>query len=374
MNDHALCSWLMEKGNPVIRFRTCADLLGQTPPDSLLGELLDFPPVRLLLQKLEDYGPIERMDSQTLNRIHTGPGVEGYVAKLLEYGMRAGIAPFDARMDVFRQYVDNDFVKRAVSGAPGSDADAFRPVIIASLMSSYFARAGYRDLTAASDFIRLRIDSIYKIASQKRFDIYLTDEELAKYPKRPAAWLNRPVIRPEFDPYRNIMPLPIIHDIFGMAYFPRELRTPELDDKISAIITYIMDSRFRALPRGYGLVYYEGYRRYYACGWRPEITDPRGPEYERGIIVLYAELMSRFAAAAGSGWLKECLDVLEEYRTERGTYSLPPAMLKEKKDNGFVCGASMGLGENRRRREAYEIESTFRVLLIKKLLSETLGR
>lgn len=368
MNHSELVSWLMDHGGPVIRYRTCAELLDQTPPEALLTELLAFAPVKTLLEKLDGYGPIERMDSATLNRIHGLGTVESHVAKLLEYGMHAGIEPFDRRMRVFRQYVDNPFLKKAMSAMPGNDADAIRPVIIASLMSSYFARAGYDDFPAAVEFITQRIDGILNPASGKRIDIYLTDQELKSYPKRPKAWSDTPVIRPEFDPYRNITPLPIIHDIFGMAYLPRSSRTPQLDQKIDTIIDYILDQRFRALRRGYGLVYYESIKRYYACGWRPELPDPAGSDYERSITVLYAELMARFASAHASEWMKSCLTVLEGFRTERGTYRFPPGMLREKKDSGFVCGASMGLGENRRRGEAYELESTFRMLLLKKRL------
>lgn len=59
----------------------------------------------------------------------------------------------------------------------------------------------------------------------------------------------------------------------------------------------------------------------------------------------------------------------EYINSNNGTYCFPSSFLKNVKNNGYVCGMSMGLGENRKLANAYEIESTFRMLLIKKRLN-----
>jgi hypothetical protein len=345
--------------------------MGNTPNiDNLVDDLLHVKVVDSLLQRLERYGPIQMVDSGTLNSIHTGAGVEGIVAKLIELGMKSGIHVFDSRMQIFRQYVDNVFVHKALSSPGGQDVVNNRAVFIAVLLASYFVHAGY-EYDEIIDFIKERINLLYRIASDKQFNIYLSDTELLDYPKRPKSWAAHPVIRPEYDPGCCEKPLPLIHDIFCLAYFPKAFIDKDLENKINRIIEYVLDERFQALPQGYGLLWYKSNRTYYACGWRPELPclNNYNSEYEKSILVLYMDLMSNFKVARESKWFQNCLNYLEEFKTYNGTYCFPPYLIKDKNNMGYVCGMSMGLGENRKLEKAYEIESTFRILLIKKRLN-----
>jgi hypothetical protein len=179
------------------------------------------------------------------------------------------------------------------------------------------------------------------------------------------------VLRSEHDPGGNEKPLPNIWDVFTLAYLPRDLQSRDLRQRISAIINYILDERFQSLPSGYGLLFYRANRRYYGCGWSPRLPGLRDFENEldQATLVLYADLMSHFAEARESDWFRACMDHLEAFRTDTGTYCFPKTYLQEKRDQGFVFGASMGLGENRQRKDALQIESTFRMLLIKKRIA-----
>ena len=58
---------------------------------------------------------------------------------------------------------------------------------------------------------------------------------------------------------------------------------------------------------------------------------------------------------------------LEEHRTERRTYCFPPDYPQEEREGYYIRGYHMGLGEDRRKRQAVEIESTFRALKIQEL-------
>jgi hypothetical protein len=371
MNNNELIEWLTAYGNPTIKYRTITELTDNPPNlDNLVDDLLRVKAVNSLLQRLECYGPIQTVDSGTLNSIHTGAGLEGILAKLIELGMKSGIYGFDPRMQIFRQYVDNVFVHKALSSPGGRDVANNRAVFIAVLLASYFVHAGY-EYDEIISFIKERINLLYRIASDKQFSIHLSDTELLDYPKRPKSWTAHPVIRPEHDPGCCEKPLPLIHDIFCLAYLPKAFIDKDLENKIDIIIEYVLNERFQALPQGYGLLWYKSNRTYYACGWRPEIPCLHNfdSEYERNILVLYMDLMSNFKVARESKWFQNCLNYLEKFRTHNGTYCFPPQLLKDTKNMGYVCGMSMGLGENRKLEKAYEIESTFRMLLIKKRLN-----
>jgi len=81
-------------------------------------------------------------------------------------------------------------------------------------------------------------------------------------------------------------------------------------------------------------------------------------------------LGARFASARNSQWFKEGLERLEGYRTPQGTYSFPRDLLIEKKNSYFFYGgAHMGLGEDRRLAKVLELESTFWMMKIKKLMT-----
>lgn len=368
MNNNQLMEWLIANGGPTIKYRTITELMDNPfNTNDLVNDLLNDRTINSLLQRLENYGPIQTIDNHTINAIHTGTGVEGIVSKLLELGMRAGIDVFDSRMQVFRQYVDNSFVRKALSSLGGQEVANHRAIFIAVLLASYFVKGRYLYDEIIS-FIKERIAFLYRIASDRQFNIHLSEAELLNYPKRTKSWTSQPVISPVYDPGSCEKPLPLIHDIFCMAYLPKAIIDSDLEYKINSIVEYILDEKFQALPKGYGLLWYKANRTYYACGWRPELPclHDYNSEYEKGILILYLELMSNFKAARESKWFQNSLDYLENYRTNMGTYCFPTYFLKDKKDMGYVCGMSMGLGENRKSKKAYEIESTFRMLLIKR--------
>lgn len=368
MNNNELLDWLIANGGPAIKYRTTTELMdNDSKLDRLIDDLLNTKTINSLLQRLGSYEPLQIVDIRTINAIHSGTGVEGMVAKLLELGMKSGIDVFDFRMQVFRQYVNNDFVSKALSSPGGQDVSNNRAIFIAVLLASYFVRAGY-EYDEIISFIKERINLLYRIACDKQFNIHLNDTEISAYPKPPKSWNTNPVIRPEYDPGCNEKPLPLIHDIFCLAYLPKPFIDSDLENKINSIMEYILDERFQALPQGYGLLWYKANRTYYACGWRPELPclHNYNSEYEKSILILYMELMSNFKVVRESMWFKSCLNYLEEFKTNRGTYCFPDYFLKDAKNMGYVCGMSMGLGENRRSDKAYEIESTFRMLLIKK--------
>ena len=58
-------------------------------------------------------------------------------------------------------------------------------LFIAVLLASYFVWGGYK-YEESINLIKTQIDFLYKTASQKIFDIYLTEEELKSYRLHPS--------------------------------------------------------------------------------------------------------------------------------------------------------------------------------------------
>ena len=62
------------------------------------------------------------------------------------------------------------------------------------------------------------------------------------------------------------------------------------------------------------------------------------------------------------------MTLLDSFSTEHGTYCFPRKYLSEKHSYYLYAGMHMGLGEVPRDSRALELESTFRMARIKKLI------
>jgi hypothetical protein len=109
-------------------------------------------------------------------------------------------------------------------------------------------------------------------------------------------------------------------------------------------------------------------------GWSVHLPGYSGFEFCRAMhahmFVQRLELMAHFPVARQSEWFKNCMRHLEGYRTEQGTYRFPARYLREQASGYWVQGAYMRLEEKRRTRQSLELDSTFRMLKIKRLVKE----
>ena len=87
-------------------------------------------------------------------------------------------------------------------------------------------------------------------------------------------------------------------------------------------------------------------------------------------MVQRVELMAHFPSARRHHWFRDCIEHLDSFRTEDGTWLLPRHYLKEERVRYWVTGAHMGLEESRRSSRAIELESTFRLLKIRRLIQQ----
>jgi hypothetical protein len=100
--------------------------------------------------------------------------------------------------------------------------------------------------------------------------------------------------------------------------------------------------------------------------WLPGYDRIHTSDFKMACLVQRLALMSPFPTARSSECFVNNVQHLEDYRTDDGTYVFPELYVQEKRNSYFVTGAHMGLGENRRQKLGYEIESSFWILKIRR--------
>ncbi len=365
-----IIKWLLSESGPVIQYRTAVELAGDralSDYNSLLTALLQTEKTRWLLEQMDHFGPITQVDIRVLNALHgvKPTCLENIIPRLLERGLRTGIAVFDEKMERFRQYVDNSLVHRALDNPQHPTVEGGRAVFIATMLASYFLRGGY-NYSDITQFVLYRLELLSPLAAERNYDIHLSGAELVGLPKQ---WQGKPIIRPDMAPMSGTKPLPLIHDLYAFAYLPVDCLTDQIRRQLNDIVTYVTDERYRAFPPGYGYLWSNANRRTcYACGWNLDLPDLDSfNPYDQRKIIQRLELLAHFPAARQSAWFQKGMQLLETYRTEQGTYCFPSTFLLEMKTGYYVGGEYMGLEDNRRKTKTLELESTFRMLFLKKL-------
>jgi len=129
--------------------------------------------------------------------------------------------------------------------------------------------------------------------------------------------------------------------------------------KIENIIEYIISPDYDIVEWMYG-IRCAAPRKYYAKGWdckKPFNDNQNYSNQNLHRLLLY----SAFPVVVKSTWFQKTLDFLSQYKTASGTFLFPNEYLPEA-DGNWVLGAHMSLGENRRKKQWAEIESTFYML------------
>ena len=89
------------------------------------------------------------------------------------------------------------------------------------------------------------------------------------------------------------------------------------------------------------------------------------PNFAPNMFVLYLDLVSHYPGAGQLPWFQKGIQHLEQFRVEKNRYCFPASYLPEKTGGYYLyAGALMGIGE--RGKQRLEIESTFRMLSMKR--------
>lgn len=343
-------AYLLENAGPVIRYRILTELIDTPDLDAneeVRKEVLALDETKKRFDflssgaKLDDFYGIHGA---------TNEHMENALSRVLDFGITKGVHTFDTAM---KPVIDRVRTVRVFK----SDHVfyQFGDIIIVP----FLYKAGYREDWIVNH-MQKRVELLSSFAIKKDYNIF---DESKDYKGIPVAYRNRKVISPELYAEGEFR-IPLIYDLFGLAEMMTECDV-ETKEKIESVITYIFDPRYNEFDKGYGILY-NGKNHYYAMGW-----DARLPQDEEDTIssntLQKLELMAHFKTTVNHEWFQRNMAKIEAYKTERETYLLPKEALKER-IGCWVLGHHMSLGENRRKKIWRELESTFRVLKIRKIV------
>jgi len=342
------CSnWLLENGGPIIRHLITHN------PISAPNMNEDRPGDELMHSDEVRYWQGCLTGDMSFNGIHGSRDIcfENAMGKLSLFGLRRGVDDLDRLSKPYLLLLANS-----------SKDENVIMVLYRTIIAAMLAMSGYLTAPGVREWILQRLETVNKFVNEHESAIYV---EKSKFKHIPSALKNYQVVNPDL--YRDgEFALPWIYDIFAFSILSGQTKDQALKTKIEGVISYVLDARYQRLPDGYGIVV-SGKNRYNVMGWSvwlPCFNGMHEDDFKLGCLVQRLELMSRFPSALDSNWFISSLNYLEQYRTDGGRYLFPRHYIKEKKNSFFVTGAHMGVGESRRCRSAYEIESTFWMLKI----------
>jgi hypothetical protein len=276
---------------------------------------------------------------------------ENVAGKLTQLGCNRGMASFDARMAPFRAWL----AERQTAPQPWH-------LFYGTLVAAALARGGYRD-EAIGRTVADRLDALHAFARLKRYDLYIPQDT---HPGFPDAFRGKPLISPEISG-PAVLRIPIIEDILLLDAWYDGLDAADRA-RANVVVAYILDPAYQSLPQGYGVVKGDG-RRYYSHGWSVHLAGYAGfgdMGWEQATLVPRLELLARFPAAWSHGYFSAVLAHLDTFRTPQGSWAFPREYLRDR-PGYWVSGYLLGMEEDRRDKKAIQLESTFRMLRIRRL-------
>ena len=345
--------WLLRNGNPVIRFRTLVDMLHEEDVGEVseaLEDLLKEEEVRLWLERL-----IPEFD---LNQVHSSreTAFENVMGKLVQLGMRAGLQPFDNKTLPHRVWLTEN-----------NEIEPIEPhfVFKKSVLASFLSYAGYGSTKPVRDHLFSRLTAMNQFAINPSFETVFVDK--SEFSGIPKTAQEHDLVNPELYLNQNFR-LPWIYDIRGLAFCQNILENPTLKERCERVVSLILTEEYQNLPRSYGIAKYG--ERYYVLGWAVNLPGYKDgfENLTSGELLLTLEMMGSFSTARNSEWFQNAMEYLERFRTDTGTYLFPRELLTDKKDGYWIGGLRMGLESNRTTQSSLEIESTFWMTHIKRLV------
>ncbi|TET08959.1 MAG: hypothetical protein E3J86_09555 [Candidatus Thorarchaeota archaeon] len=349
MNQRDLNYWLLDNAGPIIRFRTIVDLVVEQDVGvvaSALTEMKGDPEVTKWFSLLKP--------NLGFNEIHSSKqdAYENVMGKLVQLGWRAGLQPFDTKTLPFRVWLSENIDR------PHIEPHAvFKKTVIASIL----ARAGYDMVKAVEKQMVSRLVTLYKFSAAPDFSQIFVEKPDTKRMSE----TEHELVNPELYPNQQFM-LPWVHDALAFSKIGNIMNQPEKRKMVESIMEMILSPEYQALPWSYGLAKYGN--QYYAIGWAVHLpgydSKPEGRLFAEMLLML--EALAPFKCIQRSSWFNDSLKYLDDFRATDNTYSFPRAWLSETKTGYWVGGVRMAYDSRTGRKNAIEVESTFRVLMIRK--------
>jgi len=327
--------WLLENSGAVIKYRTQLELMNINIKNlnNDMADIIALPQTqkRLTFLKNLDYKRVHGSNHTYL---------ENVLPMLSDFGIN-----YD-NSAVLEVYKENHIIDEILAGNTN-----FYSIFYDRLISCPFLLRFNFPNKGLYDFATKRINTIHEFTRHKDYLIY---DNPGNHKGVPKPFRNRPIIKPELS-YGDKCKLPLIYDILTMAEIYDSVSI-DVQEKIDNIIDYVISPGYDVVADGYGILVAPK-RRYYAMGWdcKKPFNDKQDYSYRNLHRLL---LYSKFPTAAKSLWFQNAVGFLTQFRTDAGTYIFPKEYLPEV-DSNWILGSRMSLGENRRKKNWIEIESTF---------------
>jgi hypothetical protein len=335
-------SFLLSQGGPILRWLTAQELLPDDPTidhQTLFADLLRCPEVCQWLNLLGS-GPVHHSKDSS---------AENVMAKLAEYGFKAGLANLDERLLPYC----------AVGEGERYHDEAL-------ILVPFLVHLGYASEPRIAHWMAERIERLYELAIGGDYDFYMSESERERLPTSQRTQHGNPKLfyHQRFNYHWGYLGLPTCYDLYTLAYLPKH--DPLTRQKVETIVKYLLHPAFQGTPGGY--IWNAKLRRPYAAGQVFLACLPSMNEREK--LVLFLEMLAHFDGGRACDWFQQGMAHLETFHTKHGTYRFPSEYLSEKHSYYLYAGMHMGLGETPRNAHALELESTFRMARIKKIVRE----
>ena len=351
------CEWLLETADTPIRYRVFREILKDMKSvRKIESELINHPVVEMWLKLLNPNNSVRKAE----NLIHGSPNeyIENAMLKIVQLGLNADTPIVADAIESYIDIIENYSLEKPLR------KQSYDIIILANILTIGSVK-NEKLLNLMFD----NLDEMYTFALKGDCNIYLNEEERAMLKGVPKIWseclhFTRPDLFDNFG-----MCWPLLYDIFGLTKLYGAYGT-ETDKKIDTIMKFIANDEFHyTIADWYGILINTMSRtRYYGHGWDPkfpgwfDVTDYIKTKSVPKLL-FFAMYISKFPIALKTKWFSDLLHCLEKYKTEKGTFKFPKEWLIEARGNA-VMGSHMSFGENRRKSNWDEIESTFYMQLI----------
>ncbi|MCL2060331.1 MAG: hypothetical protein FWH01_14990 [Oscillospiraceae bacterium] len=363
MDLSSACDWLMENADAPIRYRVLREFLkDEKTAGNMEAELLGNPAVVHWLKNLKPETPPQHWSMEHGSFDFC---MENALPKLVQLGLHGGLAPLADAVQFYiakMEAVSPDMTYRSNDlFSLGTANTGFISIII----TNFLMLAGFTN-ACITDYMLGSLDVLANFVNKGDCDIYADDDVRQKMKAVPVIWKDKKFIKPQLvDAFGFCFPL--IYDIVGLHKL-YGLINEETDRKIDAVIEFISTDVFHhIIADGYGILH-SGGNKYHSMGWDPKYPGWLGvAEYMENVnapkLLYFAQHISRYPPARKSKWFADLLGYLDSFKTVNGTHKFPAGWLKEQKGYA-VQGSHISFGENRKKKNWREIESTFYVSLL----------
>ena len=166
MNIQETIQWLMDKGGPIVRYRTLHELVTNPTKEQLiqsLNTLLASPTVKLWLRRMSNIRAVHDSGDDRF---------ENVVGKLLEFGVDADVEEFHTKLRPFLSYIE-----RRLNGDTG-----MMSILNCVIVAAGLARSGFEDHLLDA-FSNTRLDEVHAATRKNNFEIYADPDDYPDLPK-----------------------------------------------------------------------------------------------------------------------------------------------------------------------------------------------